>query len=323
MSDEWLPDVRDRLALLRSDASRHPGHTVTVAPPDQPGTMIGITSAGTLFLDIDCRPSDVATNVSSARVKIGSTEQGCRVTIDQNVSDWTAGSFLLEVFARLSQNQPRGRVADMALRRWADLVSRPAGPRLGDRELAGLFGELEILELAMERGALFDHWTGWRREAVDFRFPGLVVEVKATLSPNYRRVRIHGLEQLADPLDGSPLILVLRRLQLSPEGRSLPLLTDSLVDLGADRAALLGALHNVGYSEAHRTDYEATRFISEVVALREISADHPRLTPAAARDIDLQAIDRVDYVLNLNGTDQDDMNISIEELFDEHLGPAS
>lgn len=319
-AEAWSPGIRDRVAMIRDEADKNPGMRVTNNPPEHPEVDLGVEPDGGLFIFLRCHRDDVITGSSSARVTISARPDGCLVTIQPPVTDWTAGSFLEEVFARLDEGQEPGGVADAALSRWGDLLAKPAGPRLGSTQLAGLYGELEILERILRSGGSLDSWTGWQMDSVDFRLPGLSIEVKSTVSADYRRVRIHGLGQLTDPLDGSRLVLVLRRLELSATGRSVPELIDALVALGADRPSLLESLYEVGYSEAHREDYLDRRFVSEVVALRDIDPQHPRLTMEMVRATDLQAIDRVDYVLNLNGTETGDIDIGLNELIGQHSG---
>ena len=176
--------------------------------------------------------------------------------------------------------------------------------------------------MILRHGGELDQWTGWNKDHCDFRLSGVVIEVKSTTSANYRRVQIHGLGQLADPEDGSDLILVLRRLESSPDGRSVPDLTDEIVGLGASRAVLLDRLSQIRYSEQHRTQYENVKFVSQEVALRRVDGSHPRLTPTMLAGVDLSGIDKIDYELNLNGDAVADLDIDLDGLIAEHLGSS-
>lgn len=317
-STAWEPSTADRLRHLREKISntRNPDLALEL---DEPGVRLGISTDDGVVLSLECDPESVVTDQRSNQVHVVRSGTGAVVRIAGTVPPSTTTSFIDDVLGRLADGRPRERVGAECLANWRDLLARAPGPRLGERELAGLFGELEVLEQILSFGGSFDHWTGWNRDHVDFRLPGLCLEVKTTLSPDYRRVRIHGLQQLADPEDGSELILVLRRLESSPEGRSVPDVIDDLAAAGLPKAGLLTALHETGYSEEHRSDYLHLRFVSEVLALRRINDSHPRLTPAVARQIDLDAIDRVDYVLNLNDDAASDLEEDLASVLARHL----
>jgi hypothetical protein len=125
---------------------------------------------------------------------------------------------------------------------------------------------------------------------------------------------------LADPEDGSELVLVLRRVELSPTGRSVPRLIEDIVHLGIARSALLDRLSRVHYSEQHRAEYESTTFVSQEVALRRVDDQHPRLVPEMLEDVDLSCIDKVDYELNLNGVAGADLSVNLQQIIKECVG---
>ena len=227
------------------------------------------------------------------------------------------------MIALLQDGHAPGDVALTVIQRWKDVLAASPGQQLSENALIGLFGELEILETILKEGGSLDHWTGWNKDHADFRLEGLVIEVKTTSSANYRRVSIHGLGQLDDPQDGSDLLLVLKRVESSPTGRSVPSIIEDLVKLGVSRSALLDALANVGYREEHRSHYERTiySFNSVEVAVRRIDDGHPRLVPSMLDGVDLSSIDKVDYTLNLNGDAEkdDDLDSTVEELVSKCL----
>ncbi|MEP2372301.1 PD-(D/E)XK motif protein [Ilumatobacter sp.] len=220
----------------------------------------------------------------------------------------------------LGEGHDPGDVGRTALQNWRDLLARPAGSPLSDNALVGLFGELEVLETILRHGGQLDQWTGWDKDHCDFRLSKLVIEVKSTTSANYRRVQIHGLGQLADPEDGSALVLVLRRLEPSPDGRSVPDLIESIVRLGASRSVLLDRLSNLRYSEQHKDHYDHSKFVSVEVGLRNVDDSHPRLVPSMLAAVDMSSIDKVDYELNLNGDAEADLDTDLDSLIARHLG---
>lgn len=310
-----------RLAVLRSEL-RKPGADRVELPLDEGPTpcSLGIDIDGSIWMRVTCDPASVSTDDGAAAVKFAVLTAGYRVTIAPNVDGYVVEHLLEEMVHLLIEGHPPGDVGRTALQNWRELLARPAGSPLGKEALVGLFGELEVLALILRNGGSFDHWTGWHHDHCDFRLPGLVIEVKATTSANYRRVRIHGLGQLADPEDGSALILVLKRLEASATGTSVPDLIETIVRLGTRRSLLLERLSHLHYSEEHRARYEDFKFVSAEVAIRSIDGSHPRLVPSMLAGVDMSCIDKVDYELNLNGDAARDLPTDLDTIVRDQIG---
>lgn len=318
----WAPGLASRLAVLRSDL-RSSDDRVEVAVADLPVEChVGVDGNGSTWIRITCDPSSVSVDDRAAAVRFTVGADGYRVSLAPETATSVATHFLEEVVQLLTEGHPPGDAGHETLKNWRDLLARPAGAPLSEGALVGLYGELEVLETIIRLGGELEHWTGWNKDHNDFRLPGLTIEVKSTVSADYRRVRIHGLRQLADPEDGSSLILVLRRLESSPKGRSLPGLIDDIVKLGVSRSQLLERLSQARYSEQHRAGYERIRFMSHELALRRIDDMHPRLVPQMLTEVDMTCIDKVDYELNLNGVDVSDLESSLDDLVAAALTPA-
>jgi hypothetical protein len=316
----WTPSVAARLAFLRTEMARLNGDQLQLSVMESPTTcFLGLDSSGASWLGIVCDPKSVSTDDRAAAVQFKIRPDGYRIIVAPATPEPVLVHYFEEVIELVRTGMSAGDAGAQALQNWRELLARPPGAPLSDETLAGLFGELEVLEMLLQHGGTLDHWTGWNRDHCDFRLPGLVIEVKSTTSANYRRVKIHGLNQLADPMDGSDLILVLRRLESSAAGRSVPDLVEALVALGVSRAKLLDRLHEARYSEAHRAAYQDTRFVSLEVALRRVDSGHPRLVPSMLEAVDLSAIDKIDYELNLNNDAEADLETNLEALVAEHL----
>jgi len=318
-NDAWRPDFGSRLVLLRAEIE-NTGEDHELEVLEAPvRCFVGEGTQGYTWVRIICDPDTVATDDDTAAVDFSISSSGYKVTVSPGPADSVTDDFLSGVVELLIEGHEPGDAGRYALQAWRDLLARPAGAPLSEKALVGLFGELEVLESLVKLGGDLSHWTGWKKDHCDFRLPGLVIEVKSTTSANYRRVQIHGLGQLADPEDGSRLVLVLRRLEASPAGRNVPDLIDAILALGVSRKDLLNHLADIDYSEVHRGRYEPYRFSSKEVALRQVDAEHPRLVPEMLADVDLSSIDKVDYELNLNGDADADLQENLENLISQVL----
>lgn len=319
-SSGWSPELRSRIFFLHSELSARDVPLLETPMPDLPvECYLGVDQSGATWMRVACDPGSVSTDDRSVAVQFDVTGSGYRVVVQSGTDELVTAHFLEELTQLIRDGHAPGDAGRAALQNWRDLLAAPPGSPLTEKALVGLLGELEVLASIVRTGGVVDDWTGWQQDQCDFRIPGLAIEVKSTTSASYRRVQVHGLRQLADPEDGSGLILVLRRFERSPEGISVPTAIEDLVSMGISRSILLNRLSNVGYSEAHRADYERFRFVSKEVALRQVDESHPRLTPEMLEAVDLSCIDSVDYELNLNGTSDADLDTDLETILAAHL----
>ena len=320
-ADQWTPNIRSRLTFLRMELGRIGGPSLEIKLPNIPiNCFLGVDTGGRAWIRIECDPLSVSRDDQAAAVRFEVSTDGYMVGVEPEVNDFVIAHLFEEITQLVRDGHPEGDAGYTALQAWRELLARPAGAPLSETALVGLMGELDVLQLVVGAGGSIEFWTGWIKDHCDFRLPGLVIEVKSTLSASYRRVQVHGLRQLADPEDGSELVLVLRRFERSPDGRSVPDAIEDLVKMGVSRSTLLSHLADVGYSEAHRSQYDALRFVSHEEALRQINDTHPRLIPEMLEGVDLSCIDSIDYELNLNGTAEADLNTTLGDLIESVLG---
>lgn len=314
-SGAWKPDIGSRLAVLRAELKKPETDRVELPIPETPvECRIGMDLEGSVWIRFFCDPMSVTTDDQAAAVRFTMAGDGYQVSLAPKSAEVVVEHLLDEMVQLLITGHPPGDVCRTALQNWRELLARSPGRPLSEDALVGLFGELEVLVSVLSHGGQLGHWTGWQYDHCDFRLPGLVIEVKSTTSSDYRRVRIHGLSQLADPEDGSGLILVLKRLESSPAGRSVPDLIEEIVRLGVSRSKLLDLLSNLNYSDQHRALYDSSRFVSIEVALRRIDKSHPRLVPSMLEGIDLSSIDKIEYELNLNGAAAADLPSELDTI---------
>ena len=231
--DRWSPDTGARLLVIRNSLSKGKENAFELAVQESAvPCFIGADAGGDIWVRIQCDPASVSTDDQAALIVFTTLVDGYKMSLSPKVPEIVVCDLLDQVIQLLVDGHAPGDAARAAIQNWRELLARPPGSPLGESALVGLLGELEVLEVVLAAGGNLDFWTGWNRDHQDFRLPGLTVEVKSTTSANYRRVQIHGLQQLADPEDGSDLI-VLKRFERSQEGRSVPEVIDCVVQLGA------------------------------------------------------------------------------------------
>ena len=189
---------------------------------------------------------------------------------------------------------------------WRTLLDA-AKPPLGLGAVAGLFGELVVLErmLALDPGAV-SAWTGPLSTAQDFYRGSSAVEVKSTTTVEGYRIRVHGLDQL----DGvGRLWLAWFRLDRHPgTGRSLSELVRDVRDLVDDERHFLTTLAATGYV-ATDPYAEAVRFTVLEERWYEVDAGFPRLR--AADLVKGPALDVLDvhYTVDLDGVTETQLDV--------------
>ncbi|MET7486016.1 PD-(D/E)XK motif protein [Streptomyces sp. NPDC005538] len=209
---------------------------------------------------------------------------------------------VLEEAVELSDNPVKAlyRVLD----RWKSLF-RTEGPPLGSEELAGLFGELTVLNrLLVQDPSAHRIWRGPEGHRHDFSAAINAVEVKVSTGSEGRRLRIHGLDQLEAPDRGTLFVtwFRLRRTTTSGVGTRFVESVDEALRLSDDEGALLALLARAGYRLADADLYEDVRFAIVEERWYQVGADFPGLTgeiltaagvPVSVRD--------VEYTIDLSG----------------------
>ncbi|MFF3344941.1 PD-(D/E)XK motif protein [Streptomyces sp. NPDC002779] len=210
------------------------------------------------------------------------------------------------------------------LDRWKSLF-RTQGPPLGPEELAGLYGELTVLNRLLARDPSAHRiWHGPQRYRHDFSTALSAVEVKATTSSEGRRPRIHGLDQLEAP-SGGTLCLAWFRLHRTTNGVGARLvdLVDEALRLCDDEGALLELLALAGYRLADADLYEDVRFAVGEERWYQVGADFPGLTGEAlsTAGVTVSVLD-VEYTIDLSGEspaplDHEQVSQMVENLVQE------
>ena len=219
---------------------------------------------------------------------------------DEGIEDLFA-QMSAELLRNLSQDPGNTvRLLNQVLARWKALFATTTG--LGAMAVTGLFAELLILTdlLSCDRGAA-RLWRGPRGERHDFAGPRGAVEVKATLQPEGRTVRIHGLDQLEAPDNGGDLYLAWVRLKRSdePMARGINELVAQALSMVDDEHEMVNLLSKAGYVFNDRHRYDLEKFIVVEQAWDRVDNTFPRLTGNDLPNLPAQ-VRQVDYVLDLS-----------------------
>ncbi|WP_406202196.1 MULTISPECIES: PD-(D/E)XK motif protein [unclassified Streptomyces] len=211
------------------------------------------------------------------------------------------------------------------LDRWKALF-QTEGTLLGPDQLAGLFGELLVLNrLLQEDPSAHRLWRGPEGHCHDFAAGATAVEVKTTTASAGRRARIHGLDQLAAP-EGGTLCLSwfrLRRTAGNEAGIAFLDLIEQTLRLCDDEGAVLDLLGAVGYRSSDSDRYQDVRFLISEERWYEVGPGFPGLTGRAlvAAGVPISVLD-VEYTIDLSGEapaplPSDEVSQLIESLIQE------
>ncbi|MFI6489451.1 PD-(D/E)XK motif protein [Streptomyces sp. NPDC050564] len=209
---------------------------------------------------------------------------------------------VLGATTELSENPVKAlyRVLD----RWKALF-RTQGTPLGPDQLAGLFGELMVLNRILEEDSSAHWlWRGPEGHRHDFSAGATAIEVKSSAVSEGRRPRIHGLDQLEAP-EGGTLCLAWFRLQRTTANSSSTAfveLAERALRLCDDEGALLELLAGAGYRLSDADHYHDVHFAVSEERWYRVGPDFPGLTGRALKlaGLSVSALD-VEYSIDLSG----------------------
>jgi hypothetical protein len=190
------------------------------------------------------------------------------------------------------------------LDRWKALFQSQGAP-LGPEQLAGLFGELLVLNRLLQRDSSAHRlWRGPEGNRHDFSAGSVAVEVKTSTAGEGRRPRIHGLDQLDAPENGTLCLAWFRlhRTSTNESGIGFLELVEQALRGCDDESALLQLLSEAGYRPIDADRYLAVRFAVGEERWYEVTPGFPGLTSQTliAAGISLSALD-VEYTIDLSG----------------------
>lgn len=163
------------------------------------------------------------------------------------------------------------------LDRWRALFQTRKAP-IGPDQVAGLFGELTALVRLLEKdGSAHRLWRGPTGHRHDFAADKAAIEVKTSVGAE-RRVRVHGLDQLEPPPDGTLQLAWYRLERASEQGEDLAELVGRALILCDDESMLLDLLATAGYHPTDHDHYRGVRFVVAEERWYDVADRFPRLT---------------------------------------------
>ncbi|MFJ4485892.1 PD-(D/E)XK motif protein [Streptomyces longwoodensis] len=190
------------------------------------------------------------------------------------------------------------------LDRWKALF-QTHGAALGPEQLAGLFAELLVLERLLRRDpGAHRLWLGPKGHRHDFSTGGTAIEVKAGTDVKGPKPRIHGLDQLEAPTDGTLWLawFGLQRVTTTTAGTGFVELVEQNLRRCDDESTLLGLLAEAGYRTFEADRYRDVRFAVGDEKWYEVDEDFPGLTRSALSSAGLTAqVHDVEYTIDLTG----------------------
>jgi len=147
--------------------------------------------------------------------------------------------------------------------------------------LAGLFAELLVLEELLERDARAARtWLGPLGCPQDFRGTHHAIEVKGTTSADGRVVRIHGIDQLESPPDGTLSLAWFRIAEsLSPTARTLTDVLGSCLTKAQDPGEVESRLLALGLTPDGGGPMDENRFLPIEQRWYGVVDTFPRIVP--------------------------------------------
>lgn len=220
--------------------------------------------------------------------------------------------------------KPAPETVKRVLERWRRFWGQISQPILSREQQLGLFAEIwfvvEWLIPKMGADAVLA-WSGPWGSRHDFEWPGRSVEVKATTSIRGRIHKIHGLDQLLPPENGTLFLFSVGLREEGGAAHDLPGMIDMcrhLLESNDDGLAHFeNALARIGYSPLFEDEYSKLKLRVAENVLFQVQGNFPRLTGASFPGGVPDGVERVDYEINLNSFD----NLLVARQPDQMLFP--
>lgn len=230
-----------------------------------------------------------------------------------------------EILSRIEAGSTCADAAHSTIEEFRSLLVRPNASQIPQSQVAGLVGELLLLNRLLDRGpAAWKCWRGPAGDRHDFAAGPHSLEVKVSLSKGRTKVTINGFDQLEEPAGGS-LHLLHFELETAASGMlSVNALGKAALGKASEPENLQQLLSALGCDDVSDPSWNHIAFRLEQESLYMVTEGFPRLVPSMlAGGSSPTGISSVAYSTDLSAAEKFRVEPSemtkIEELFLECL----
>lgn len=255
--------------------------------------------------------------VRTAAIDVGDDHTEVRVELEAAEASDVFTPFVQDVAACVAATATDAEAVAALSQRfgyWSRLLSGELAEGLGADAAQGLWGELWVMRHILHPvwgDEAVSSWTGPDRDDNDFRRGSRAIEVKTMRGAHPEVVRITSERQLDNPL-GTALFLVALSVDRHRHGagESLPEMIAGCRDIIDDgyQGQLEDRLLAWGYSEAHRNNYEGTRYTIRSSSAFQVAGGFPRIIESALP----VGVGSVSYRLALDACRSFELDVSTE-----------
>lgn len=186
-----------------------------------------------------------------------------------------------EILSRIEAGSTCADAAHSTIEEFRSLLVRPNSSQIPLSEVAGLVGELLLLNRLLDRNAAA--WKCWRGPAGDrhdFVSGSHSLEVKVSLSKGRTKVTINGFDQLEKPSGGSLYLLHFELEAVGSGMLSVGALGKATLGKASEPEKLQELLSALGCDDVSDPAWNHTAFRHENERLYRVSGGFPRLVPS-------------------------------------------
>lgn len=230
-----------------------------------------------------------------------------------------------EILSRIEAGAGCADASRSTIEEFRSLLVRPSASQIPLSQIAGLVGELLLLNRLLDRDpAAWKCWRGPAGDRHDFASGPNSLEVKASLNKGRTRITINGFDQLEMPASGSLHLLHFELEAVGTGMLSVGALGNAALGKASEPERLQELLAALGCQNVGDPAWNHTAFRHENETLYQVAEGFPRLVPSLlSAETPPQGVSNVSYVTDLSTAaefrvDPSKMKV-IEELFIECL----
>jgi hypothetical protein len=186
-----------------------------------------------------------------------------------------------EILARIESGVDCIVAARSTIEDFRALLLRRSGSEVSTARIAGLVGELLILNRLLDRSPkAWRIWRGPTGDRHDFRSGDRSLEVKCTTRAADTTVSVSSLEQMETPTGGSLYLLHLTLERVANGRLAVPTLVQAALAKADNPDRVRELLSAVGYTDSKADQWSGAMFRLEDEQLYEVGEGFPRLVPS-------------------------------------------